>query len=154
VVDPFLELCLLREQDIVIGIGLCKLCADILVFLEQRHRSLNSFFDNLFHRLPCVKFRLLRKIAEGDPLLNADLPEIILVHTGYNPEKGALAGAIQPQHSDLRTVIEGKIDILQHLFVGRVDFSHTNHRKDDFVVSHVNRSCRRGAGMWTGLASI
>ncbi len=64
-------------------------------------------------------------------------------------QQAGLAGAVRPDHADLGARVEGQRDVLQHLFVGRVEPADLVHREDVLrcVVRHEADKPYRPAGL-------
>ena len=54
-----------------------------------------------------------------------------MVFAGHDAQQGTLAGAIQPEHADLRAGQERQPDVFQNDVVGLMDFAQTFHGVDE-----------------------
>ena len=100
-----------------------KSLVDFLVLFEKVEDFLSPFLNDFFDGLAGGELRLLLEITDAIAFGEAHLADIVLVDSGDDAQKRALARAVQSEDTNLRAVKEGKIDVLQGLRVsagGRV----------------------------------
>ena len=132
-VQLFLQPALGFDQLVVVGIRLAELFADLLVLAHHIDDRLDGFLNDLVHGLAGIERGLLLQQAARVALREHRLADVLVVHAGHDAQQGALAGAIQAQHADLRAVVEAERNIAQHLFFGRMDTAHAHHGVDDLL---------------------
>ena len=110
-INLLLQLCLLFEKLIEIGIGITELLADRVIILQQLNSLVSPFLNDLANRLARIELRLLRKIPEGHILILGDLTNIFIVQSGNDFQERRLTGAVQTENSDLSAVEKAQIDV-------------------------------------------
>src|SRR2546422_3570347 len=98
-----------------------------------------ALLDDFLDSLPLVELGLLLQEPDGIAFGKGGLPEVVLVHTRDDAQQRALARAVQPEDADLGPVIEGQVDILEHLLLGRVHAAHADEGKDDLLIRWAHR---------------
>ncbi len=116
-VELLVDLPLALEQfgHVVFRHFLAEPLVDLLVFLEEVHRLLHALLDDLANGHGIVELRLLFEEADGVAGLQRNLTFVVLVDAGEDAEEGALAGAVETEDADLRTVEVREIDVLEDL---------------------------------------
>ena len=135
-IDPFLERRLAVEEGVDVRFGIPHGRADLFEFLEQFDGAADTFADDLHDGLGGVQLRLLGQIPERDPLLYSDFAEVVRVDSRDELQQRALPRAVEAEHADLCSVIEGEGNILEYLPVRLDHLADADHGKDDLVVSH------------------
>jgi hypothetical protein len=133
-VDEVLELALLVEELVHVGVGLTHRHADRLEARERVAHRLDGLVHDVDDRAVLADVGLLRDEAHGRRRPDPRLAGEVLVLARHDAEQGALAHAVRPDDADLRAGDEGQVEVLDDLLVGRVDLGHALHRED--VVGH------------------
>src|SRR5699024_12135015 len=97
---------------------------------------LHALFNNIFDCLIGIQFRFLRQHPEGYALLAGNFAEVVLIFAGNDAQQGTFTGAVITQHADFGTVEKREIDVVQYTLIRLVDFAHSNHRKNYFLITH------------------
>jgi len=92
-----------------------ELRREVVEPLEHGFLGRHALLDVAPHVLRGVQLRLLRQEADTVSLREPGVAEVLRVDPGHDPQEGALAGAVRPEHADLRARIEGQIDPLEDL---------------------------------------
>src|SRR5206468_10947921 len=90
--------------------------------------------DHFLDGFPRGEQGLLLQQPDAIAFCERDLSEVVLVHARDDAQQRALPRSIQPEDADLGPVIEGQVDILEHLLLGRVHAAHADEGKDDLLV--------------------
>jgi hypothetical protein len=96
--------------------------------LSSLKRSRSAFVSE--HVLRRIEHGLLRQEADLDPFGRASLARRRLLDSSHDAQERALARAVLAEDADLGARIEGEIDPLQDLLVGRMDLAEIDHRED------------------------
>ena len=146
-VDPVLQLGLLGEQLVEVGIGLAHRGADLVEAVEERlarRRRRRRCRATSLSGSSCGSWaRKPTREARREPGLAAEA----VVLPGHDPQQRRLARAVRPDDPDLGSRVEGQVDAAQHLAVGRVETAKVAHRVDELrchaVQCGVTRGCVR-----------
>ena len=121
-VDLGLQLALLGDQRIDVGLGVTEGGADLVVAVDQRL----GLADTPSATLPATSLARSRSgswgkkptlkpgVSRASPLNPSSTPAMIAQQRG-------LARPVRPDDADLRPGVEGEVDAPQHLAVGRVE---------------------------------
>ena len=116
---------------------LAELQADFVVFGEHIHHLLYPFLNHLQDRFGRVELRFLLQIPYGVARSEDHLASGRCLDARDNLHHGGFSGTVQTDDTDLGSVEEGEVDILEDDFVVvRQNLAHTVHRKDDLFVGH------------------
>ena len=85
-------------------------------------------FDIAAHVRVGVEHRLLRHVADGETVGQPGLAVEFLVDAGHDPQQGAFARAVAPQHADLGAGVKGQPNVLEHFALA--DASSSVRRSD------------------------
>ena len=143
-IDLGLEVGLLGQQRIDVGVGVAEGGAHLVVPVDQLLRLAHSFGDVAGDVLGFVELRLLRQVADREPGGQPGLTREPVVLAGHDPQQRRLARAVGPDDADLRPWIEGEIDALEHLAIGRIEAREAAHGVDE-LGSHGDQCARCGA---------
>ena len=129
-VDLLLQLALLGQQCVHVGVGIGELIADGVIGLHPAHLLGGAFFHGLADGLLRIQGRLLLQHPRGVAPAQHGLAVEVVVHASHDAQHGALAGAVEAQHTDLgpQKVAEG--DVLDDR-LAVVDLGDPHHRVDD-----------------------
>ncbi len=136
VVDLLLQLRLLCQQRVEVGVRIGHGVRDVLELLQQRRRRAHAFHDVAQHVLRGIELRLLLQEPDGDAVRRPGLAGEILVDAGHDAQQGRLAGAVMAEHADLGARQERQPDVLQDLPAARIDLGQALHDIDVLVGSH------------------
>jgi hypothetical protein len=148
-VDLRLEVGLLRQQRVDIGVGVAEGGADLVVPVDQLLGLADAFCHVAGHILGSVELGLLRQVSDREPRRQACFTGEPVVLPRHDPQQGRLAGAVGADDPDLRPWIEGEIDALEHLTIGRVEAREAAHGVDELgshgdQCARCRRACRAG----------
>ncbi len=130
VLDPALLL-----EDLVHLLGrevLAEPRVDLVVALEQRLDVRDPLLDVAEHVLRRIEPRLLVQHADRNAAGGPRLAQERLVLARHDAEQRTLARPVEAEHANLRAVVEGEPDVLQHDVVRGVDLPQTFHGVDEF----------------------
>ena len=151
-VDLGLEVGLLVEQRVDVGVGVAEGGADLVVAVDQ----LLGLADALGHVagdvLGRVELRLLGQVADGEARGEARLAGEAVVLARHDPQQRGLARAVGPDDADLGAGIEGQVDALEDLAVGRVEALEAAHGVDE-LGGHRDQCARWAAPLRRSLRS-
>jgi len=144
-VDPLLDGGLLGEERVEVRVRLGERGGDRLEAVEEVAQVADAVLDVAADVLRRVELRLLRK--EPDRRLGVELRDAggRLLEPRHDAEQRGLAGAVRPEHADLRAVQERERDVRQHLTVGAVELVGPVHRVDH-LAAHRLPAKRDSAG--------
>jgi len=115
-VDFFLQLAHFFHQRVKIGVF--RRIAHDLGYLVEAADQIGDFADAVhdifLDRLVVVKLRLLRQIADADPLARPGLTLIFLVLASHDLHQRRFAGAVLADDGNFRARQELQVDIVQH----------------------------------------
>jgi len=129
--DAVLDLALLGQEAVhLVGARRSQLFADLVEAPEQRRglaHTLGHVSEDVAGR---IEGRFLGEMTDREAGGEPGLPGVPIVLAGHDPQQGGLAGAVGADDADLGSRVEGKVDPLQHLAVGRVenDGGHASRR--------------------------
>jgi len=129
-VDLVLQLGLLGEQGVEIGIRLGKGVADGVEAVYQVLDLAHAVLDVAAHVLGRIQLGLLGQKADLDPRLRPGLAFEFLVDASHDAQQGGLARAVESQHADLGAGKEGQRHVAQDLALGRDDLADAMHGVD------------------------
>ena len=109
-VDLVLELRLLGEQLVEVGVGLAHRVADLFEPVEQALRVRDTVGDVAEHVLGRVEPRLLGQVADGEAGRDAALALVPVVLARDDPQQRRLAGAVETEHADLGAGVHRDVD--------------------------------------------
>ena len=143
-VDAVLHLRLLGEQRVEIGVGLGERGRDRVEAVEQVAELADAVLDVAAHVLRLVELRLL--LEEADRGLRIELGDAgrRLLEPRHDPQKRRLAGAVRPEHADLRSVQERERDVGKDLPVRAVELVGPVHRVDHVAHRRATVAERQG----------
>ena len=139
-VDDILQLCLTTHQllhlvGILIVFGQSELHVDLVVFGKGVIHMLHALHHVLLHRLLLVERGILRQIADRIAWCPDDITLILLVETGDDLHQRRFTGTVQTDDTDLSSIEEAEVDVLEHLFLVLLDgLAHSDHRENHFLV--------------------
>ena len=130
-VDLRLEVRLLGEQRVDVGIGLAESRADLV---EPVHQGLD-LTDTLGHVardvLGRVELGLLGEVPDAEPGGQAGFTGEAVVLARHDPQQRRLARSVGTDDADLRPRVEGQVDSLEDLAVRRVEAPEIAHGEDE-----------------------
>ena len=134
-VDRVLHLRLVGEQRVVVGVRLGERGRDLVEAVEQVAQLAHAVLDVAAHVLLGIEIRLL--LEEADRRAGRELRDAggRLLLARHDPQQRRLAGAVRPEHADLRAGQERQGDVRQHLAVRAVELVGPVHRVD-VVAAH------------------
>ncbi len=144
-VDRVLNLCLLGEQRVEVGLRVGEARRDVVEAVEQVSERADAVLDVPTDVLRLVELRLLRQ--QADRRAGCELGDSggRLVEPGHDPQQRGLAGAVRPQHADLGAGQEGEGDVGEHLPVRAVELVDPVHGVDVLLVRLVLSNAKPGA---------
>ena len=110
---------------------LAELGVDLVVARQQRANLRDALFDVAEHRLGRIEPRLLVQEADADALGRKRLADEALILARHDAQQGALAGAVQAEHADLRAGEKREPDVLENDVVGLVNLAQPLHGVDE-----------------------
>ena len=128
-----LHLRLIGEQRVEVGVGLRESRRDGLEAIEQIAQLADAVLDVAAHVLPGIELRLLFEEADGCAWRELRRAARGLLTARHDPQQRRLAGAVRPEHTDLRAVEERERDVRQHLALRPVELVGPKHREDVLV---------------------
>src|SRR5262249_33367190 len=130
--DRVLEPRLLRQEllDLGVGHGLGESPAHFLEASQEIARHRHALFDVTENGLGGVEPRLLREVPHPDGVGRARPPEEVRIGAGHDSEERGLAGAVRPEHADLRAREKRQVDAAENLALGRDDLPEVTHGED------------------------
>ena len=114
---------------------LAQLFADRLVIPKHGHQFLPPLLYDFFHGLRGIELRFLLQQSHGVAFGEGDFSRVIFVDATDNAQQGAFAGAVRAEHANFGPVIEGQVNVLQHLPLRRMHPAHANQRKNNLLVA-------------------
>ena len=129
-----------RVLQLVAGQPLVEARGHCVVALQQVLVLGHPLFDVALDGLVGVEPRFLRKVADADALGDERGAAEIVHLRRHDPQQGALARPVQPQHADLGAGQERQRDVLQHLLPGAVGLAEPVHRVD-VLMGHAAVPC-------------
>ena len=120
-VDLVLELTLLRDQLVEVGVGLPHRRAHRLEAREEIARLGDAVGDVAEHVLGGIEGRFLLEETDRETGSEAGLAGVPVVLAGHDPQQRRLARAIGAEHPDLGARVHRDVDSAQHLAIGRVE---------------------------------
>ena len=129
-VDLVLQLGLLGQQLVEVGVGLAHRRADLVEAVDQGLGLGDAVGDVAEHVLGRVELGLLGQEADGEAAGEAGLAGEAVVLAGHDLEQRRLSRAVGADDPDLGPGIEGEVDALQHLPVGRIEPPQVAHGVD------------------------
>ena len=165
-VDLGLQVGLLGQEGVDVGVGRAERRADVVVAVHQRLHLAHPVGHVPGHVLVRVELGLLGQVADGEAGREPGLAAEAVVLAGHDAQQRGLARSVGADHADLRPRIEGQVDALEHLAVGRIEACETAHGVDELgghgdqcappgaSAMIVGRRCdaTRGAGERKGIA--
>ena len=109
-VDVILELGLLGEQLVEIGIGLTHGVAHLFEAVEEAFRVGDTVGDVAEHVLALVELRLLREVADAEARRHPHLPAVPVVLAREDAQQCRLPRTIEAEHADLGAGIHRDVD--------------------------------------------
>ena len=95
-VELFLQLGLLDDQGIEVGVGLGEFGVDGIVAGKHVDDRLHCLPDHLDDSFRFIQLGLLFEQADGVTLGHGDLADVVLVDAGDNAQQRGLARTVQP----------------------------------------------------------
>ena len=112
-----------------------ELHVNLLILSKGIYCRLYTLLHALHNGLAVLKLWLLWQITHSIAWRPYHVTLIVIVKTRDNLHEGRLTRTVHTHDTDLRSIEERKIDILQHLLVCLFDgLAKADHRKDDFLV--------------------
>ena len=113
VVDVLLQLAHLRQEHVVVRIGLGELGRDRVEPVDHRLGLGDPVLDVLQHGLGLVEVGLLHEDPDGVPLHQHGLAVGQLVHPGHDLDQAGLARPVGADDADLRSRQERQRDVVE-----------------------------------------
>ncbi len=135
VVDLVLQIGLLGEELVEVGVGLAHRVAHLLETVEEVLGARHTFDDVAQHVLVGIEPGLLGQEPDGEARRDPAFTLVAVVFSGDDAQQGRLPRAVQAQHADLRPGVHRDVDAAQDLLVRRVYPAQITHRQDE-LVSH------------------
>ncbi len=104
----------------------------------------HAFHHVAHHVLRRIKLRLLRQVANGEPLGETRFAGEAVIKPGHDLEQTRFTSTVASEYADLGTRIERQRDVLQHRAIGRVEASELVTGVN-VLSSHVGRQATRNA---------
>ena len=112
-----------------------KLHVDVVIFLQSIINALHTFHHILLYGLLFIQRGILRKITNGIAWTPNHLTLELLIQSSYNLHQRRFTCTIQTNNTNLRSIEETQVYILEHLFLVLLDgLAHTHHRENHFLV--------------------
>ena len=109
----------------------------LVKLLEQVEHRLHPLLHHFFHGFLGVEFRFLFEVSYRIARREYHFALERLVNAGDNFQQRGFTRAVKTDNADFRAVEEREVDVLEHLFLGRVNLVYPHHREYYlFVVSH------------------
>ena len=112
VVDRLLEFAHLREQRVVVGVGIGQFGGDLVEAIHHRLGFGNPVLDVLQHCLRLIELRLLHQDADREPVHECGFAIGHVVHTSHDLQQTRLARSIGADDPDLGAGQEGERDVV------------------------------------------
>ena len=144
-VDLGLQVGLLGEQRVDVGIGLAEGGAHLVVPVDELLRLAHALGDVARDVLGLVELRLLGEVPDGEPGGQPGLAGEPVVLAGHDPQQRRLARPVGADDPDLRSRVEGEVDALEDLTVGWIEAREATHGVDE-LGSHGDQCARCGTG--------
>ncbi len=132
-VDPLLDVRLLCEERVEVGVGLGKRGRDGVEAVEEVAQRAHAVLDVPADVLRGIELGLLREVADRRLRIELGDARRGLLEPPHDPEERRLARAVRPEDADLRAVQERQRDVGQHLSLGAVELVGPVHRVDDLA---------------------
>ena len=130
-VDLRLEVRLLREERVDVGVRFAERGADLVEAVDQRLDLTDALGHVAGDVLGRVELRLLGEVPDGEPGGQAGLTGESVVLARHDAKQGGLAGSVGTDDTDLRPRVEGEVDPLEDFAVGRVEAPKVAHGEDE-----------------------
>jgi hypothetical protein len=132
-VDLILDLRLLCQQLVEVGVGLGELRGDLVEPVHQVAQLAHAVLDVLAHRLGGIEVGLL--LEQPDCRVRGELGSARgrLVLAGHDPQERRLPRSVRPEHADLGAGQERERDVRQHLTFGAEELVDLVHGEDVFA---------------------
>ena len=143
-IDLGLEVGLLGQQRVDVGVGVAEGGAHLVVPVDQLLGLAHTLGHVPGDVLGLVELRLLRQVPHREPRGQPGLTGEPVVLARHDPQQRRLARAVGADDADLRPRIEGEVDALEHLTIGRVEAREAAHGVDE-LGSHGDQCARCGA---------
>ena len=149
-VDLVLELGLLGQQLVEVGVGLAHGRADLVEAVERgRLVSATPSATLPSDVLVRVELRLLGEEADGEARREAGLAGEAVVLARHDRSSEDLPEPFAADDADLGARVEGEVDAAQHLAVGRVEAPQVAHG-EDVLSSHAHSVARPRRARYPG----
>ena len=132
-IDLVLQLGLLGEELVEVGVGLAHRVADGLEPVEQVLGAGDAVGDVAEHVLAGVEYGLLGQETDAEAGRDPALARVAVVLAGDDPEQARLARTVVPEHADLGRGIHRDVDATQDLLVGGMHPPEISHGEDELV---------------------
>ncbi len=146
-VELLLQLAHLLEQ--LVGVVGRHLLGDLVVPVEQRLGLRDAVLDVPEHGLGLVQLGLLLEDADRESRHEPGVAVGRLLDARHHPQQRRLAGAVRPEHADLRPGQERERDVVQDDLVA-VRLAHSLHLVDE--LGHVIKGRGSGSALRTTAA--
>ncbi len=149
-VDLGLEVGLLGQERVDIGVGFAEGRADLVVAVDQLLGLTDPLGDVAGNILGLVELGLLSEVPNREPGGQPSLTREPVVLARHDPQQRRLARPVGADDPDLCARVEGEVDPPEHFAVGRIEARETAHGVDE-LGSHGDqcarcRPCRRAGG--------
>ena len=132
-VDLILQLRLLLQQDVEVGVGIAHLVGDVVEVIQQLldvRQAQADVADDIQVR---IQLGLLGQVAHGVALRQPGLAHEVGIEARHDAQHGGLAGAVAADDADLGPRVEGQVDALQDLTATGVDLLEVPHVIDELL---------------------
>ena len=126
-IDLRLQVGLFGQQGVDVGVGRAEGGAHLVVAVDQALGLADALGHVAGHVLGRIELRLLREVPDGEARGEARLSGVAVVLARHDPQQRGLARPVGADDADLGAGIEGEVDALQHLAVGRVEALEAAH---------------------------
>ncbi len=129
-VDLLLHLRLLGHERVEIRIRSAELRGDLVEAVEQVALRAHAVLDVAAHVLGLIELRLLLEQTDRCALREVGVAARRLLDAGHDAQHCRLAGAVRPEHADLRARQKRERDVVEHLALRAVELRDPDHRED------------------------
>ena len=116
-------------EDLLVG----ELVVHVLVLLQQVHDGLHAFTHDVDHGLGLVQLGLLLQMPDGVPGAQVDIAIEALVLARDDAHERGLTATVETEDTDLGSVVEAQVDIVEDLLSGRQGLPHLHHVEYDLT---------------------
>ena len=130
-VDLRLEVGLLREEGVDVGVGRPERGADLVVAVDQCLGLAHALGDVARDVLARIELGFLGEVAHREARRQPRLAGVAVVLARHDAQQRGLPRPVAPDDADFGARVERQVDAPQHLAVGRVEALQTAHGVDE-----------------------